>query len=66
MKLFINAFVKFVVGILLVALLLFLPAGDIRYTNGWLFMGLLFIPILLLGGVLFIKAPNLLKKRLNA
>ena len=66
MKLLLNALIKFISGILLVGLLLFLPAGTFQYTNGWLFSGLLFIPMLLLGVALFFKAPELLKKRLNA
>ncbi len=66
MKLFISALTKFLVGLLLVGLLLFLPAGGFDYTNAWLFIGLLFIPMLMVGAVLLIKAPALLKKRLDA
>lgn len=66
MKLFFSAFTKFLFGLVLVGALLFLPAGSIRYPNGWLFIALLFIPMLLLGTVLLIKSPELLKKRLNA
>ncbi|MBQ7038915.1 MAG: isoprenylcysteine carboxylmethyltransferase family protein [Clostridia bacterium] len=66
MKLLISALVKFIVGLLLVGALLFLPAGEFGYPNAWLFIGLLFIPMLLLGAVLLIKAPALLKKRLDA
>lgn len=65
MKLFINALTKFICGILLVGLLIFLPAGTFSYINGWLFTGLLVIPIFIMGIVLFIKAPDLLKKRLD-
>lgn len=65
MKLLLNAIVKFICGLLLVGLLLFLPAGSFDYIGAWLFIGLLFIPILILGTVLFIKAPDLLKKRLD-
>ncbi len=61
-----NALVKFVCGLLLVGLLLFLPAGTLRYPNGWLFMGLLFLPMLMLGAVMLVRSPELLKKRLNA
>lgn len=64
MKLLLNALVKFTVGLLLVGVLLFLPAGSFDYINGWLFISLLFIPMLILGIVLFVKAPDLLKKRL--
>ena len=66
MKLLLNALIKFTVGLLLVGALLFIPAGGFGYTNGWLFIGLLFIPMLILGAVLLIKAPELLKKRLGA
>ncbi len=64
-KLLLNAAIKFIAGILLVMIFLFLPAGSLQYWNGWLFMGLLFVPILIMGTVLFIKAPALLEKRLN-
>ena len=66
MKLFISATLKFLCGVILVALLLFLPAGSIKYLNGWLFMAMLFIPMLILGIVMFIKSPELLKSRLDA
>lgn len=65
MKLLLSALVKLVIGFLLIALLLFIPAGTIRYFNAWLFIGLLFIPMTLLGCVLFFKAPSLLEKRFN-
>ena len=65
-KLFVSALTKFLAGLLLTGLLLFLPAGTLRFPNGWLFAGLLFIPMLILGGVLLIKAPDLLKKRLQS
>ena len=65
MKLLLNALVKFLCGILLVGLLLFLPAGTLKYPGGLLFCALLFIPMLILGIVLFIKAPSLLQKRLD-
>lgn len=66
MKLLLDALMKFISGLILVGLLIFLPAGTIHYPNGWLFVGLLFIPMLILGAVLFLKAPNLLKKRLDS
>ena len=66
MKLAISAFLKFVIGLLLIAAIVFIPAGSLSYTNGWLFIGLLFVPMLALGIVLFIKSPDLLEKRLNA
>ena len=66
MKLAISALIKFTVGLALVGLLLFLPAGTLSYANGWLFIGLLFLPMLLLGIVLLIRSPKLLEKRLGA
>lgn len=65
MKLLMNALLKFLSGLLLVGLLLFLPAGTWAYPGGWLFTGLLFVPMLFFGLVLFWKAPELLKKRLQ-
>ncbi len=66
MKLLMRALVKYIAGLLLVGALLFLPAGTFNYINGWLFVGLLFIPMLILGIVLYLKAPDLFEKRLNA
>ena len=66
MKLLFNAVTKFIIGLFFVSTLLFLPAGSFDYMNGWLFIGLLFVPMLILGIVLFIKAPTLLEKRLGA
>ena len=65
MKLFLNALTKFTAGLLLVALLLFLPAGTIRYPGGLLFLCLLFIPMLLLGILTLARARDLLAKRLD-
>ena len=65
MKLLLSVFLKFTIGLFLVGLLLFLPAGTLAYFGGWLFIALLFIPILILGIVLYLKAPELLQKRLN-
>ena len=65
MKLFLNALTKFTAGLLLVALLLFLPAGTIRYPGGLLFLCLLFVPMLLLGIVMLARARDLLAKRLE-
>ena len=65
MRLVCNALIKFTVGLLLVGALLFLPAGGFAYMNGWLFIGILFFPMLLLGTVLLIKSPALLEKRLG-
>lgn len=66
MKLLINALIKFIMGLVLVGVLLFLPAGTFHFVYGWLFIALLFIPMLILGTVLFIKAPALLEKRLKS
>ena len=65
MKLLVNALVKFVLGIVLVMLLVFIPAGTLSYFNGWLFIGLLFIPMFIFGIYLFFKKPELLRRRLN-
>lgn len=66
MKLLLHALIKFIIGLVLVGVLLFLPAGSFGYANAWLFIALLFIPMLILGIVLFAKAPELLEKRLGA
>ena len=66
MKLLFQGLTKFLVGFFFVGGLLFIPAGGFHYKNGWLFLALLFIPIFILGVVLYIKAPELLKKRLNS
>lgn len=65
-KLFFEAIIKFLLGIVLVGLLIFLPAGTIGFTNGWIFMGDLFIPMLLAGIIMMLKNPELLRKRLDA
>ena len=65
MKLVVSALIKFLVGLLLVAALVFLPAGTLQFMGGWLFLTVLFVPIFLLGIVLLIKSPDLLKKRLD-
>jgi len=65
MKLLAEAALKFLIGLLLVGLLVFLPAGTIAFFQGWLFVASLFIPIVFMGIVLFVKSPDLLKKRLN-
>lgn len=66
MKLWFNALLKYTSGLLLMGAVLFLPAGTLSYAGGWRFMALLFMPMLMLGIVLLIKAPELLEKRLNA
>ena len=65
-KLFCQAIAKFLLGVILVGLLIFLPAGTFDYFNGWLFMGILFVPMFLAGIVMMIKNPLLLQSRLNA
>ena len=65
-ELFFQAIMKFLLGLIIVGLLLFVPAGTLNYWNGWLFIGLLFIPMFIAGIVLMIKNPELLRKRLNA
>ena len=65
-KLFSQAMLKFSLGVVLIGLLIFLPAGTFHYWNGWLFMGILFVPMFLAGIVMMLKNPDLLKKRLNA
>jgi protein-S-isoprenylcysteine O-methyltransferase Ste14 len=65
-KLLIDAITKFTLGVVLIGLLIFLPAGTFSYFNGWLFMGILFVPMFLLGIVLMVKNPELLRKRLDA
>ena len=61
-----KGLIRFGIGILLVMLLLFLPAGTLRYAGGWRFLFVLFVPMLLMGLVLLKKNPELLKKRLDA
>lgn len=65
-KLFISAILKFSLGAVLVGLLIFLPAGTFAYFNGWLFMGILFVPMFLAGLVMMAKNPRLLESRLDA
>ena len=65
-KLLLQGLGKYVLGLLLTGLLIFLPAGSLRFWNGGLLMAVLFIPMLLVGLALFVKAPELLRRRLNA
>ena len=65
-KLFVQAIAKFLFGLVLIGLLLFLPAWSLKYWNGWLFLGILFVPMFIAGIVMMFKNPKLLKKRLNA
>ena len=64
--LFKDAIIKYVSGIILIGVLLFLPAGDIHWKNGWLLMAVLFIPMFFAGTLMYIKAPDLLRSRLKA
>ncbi len=66
MKLFLQAIVKFALGVVLVGVLIFLPAGTLAFHNGWLLMGILFVPMFLAGLVMLVKNPALLRSRLNA
>lgn len=66
MKLLFSALTKFLLGLVLVGAILFLPAGSFAFMSGWLFIALLFIPMIFLGVALFVKAPDLLEKRLGA
>ena len=65
-KLFIQAITKFTFGFIIIALLLFIPAGTLNYLNAWLFIGILFVPMFIVGIILMIKSPDLLRKRLNS
>ena len=66
LKLFIQALAKYVVGLAIVMALLFIPAGTLSYWQAWLFIGILFIPMLIVGIVLISHNPELLRKRLDA
>ena len=66
MKLFVQAIAKFIFGVVLIGILVFLPAGTLSFLNGWLFMGILFVPMFLAGIVMMIKNPDLLRSRLEA
>ena len=62
----IQAFTRFFSGVLLLGALLFIPAGTFDWWNGWLFMGLLFVPMFVAGLILMKRNPQLLRRRLNA
>jgi len=66
LKLFFQALTKFALGILLIGLLLFLPAGTFDFWQAWLFIGVLFVPMFIAGIILMIRQPELLRKRLDA
>lgn len=65
-KLFLQALTKFLSGGIILGLLIFLPAGSFHYWQGWLMMGILFVPMFVAGLILMVKNPDLLRKRLNA
>ena len=65
-KLFFQAMAKYLLGVALLGALLFVPAGTLHYWQGWLFLGLLFVPMFFAGVVMMVKSPELLQKRLNA
>ena len=61
-----QAFVKFFLGVIILGILIFLPAWSLHYWQGWLLMGILFVPMFVAGLVMLAKNPDLLRKRLNA
>ena len=61
-----QALTKFFLGVILLGALLFIPAGSFHYWQGWLLMGILFVPMFVAGLILMAKNPDLLQKRLNA
>lgn len=65
MKLIVRAVLAFVCGFALCTAMLFVPAGTVQYPGAWLFLALLFVPMLILGAVLYVKSPELLRQRLD-
>ena len=65
-KLFLNAVLKFISGVLIAGILVFLPAGSLAFHQGWLFMTVVFLPIFFVGLVIMIKSPELMRKRLES
>lgn len=65
-NLFVQAISKFLLGVILIGLLIFLPAWSVHYWHGWLLMGILFVPMFIAGLVMMEKNPDLLRKRLSA
>ena len=63
-KLFIEAIIKYILGLLIVGFLLFIP-GTLKYKQGWVLMAILFIPMFIAGIIMIIKNPELLRRRLN-
>ena len=64
-KLLTEALMKYLAGVLLVTGLLFIPAGTLKWRNGWIFMAILFIPMFFAGIIMYLKAPDLLRSRLD-
>ena len=65
-KLTVKAFTRFFLGVVILGVLIFWPAGSLKYWQGWLLMGILFVPMFIAGLVMMAKNPDLLRKRLNA
>ena len=65
MKLLLSGLTKLIFGIVLIGLMLFLPAWTFNYLGAWIFLGVLFVPMLIMGAVMLVKAPELLEKRLK-
>lgn len=65
-KLFLRAAAKLLSGFIVIALLLFIPAGSLKYSEAWLFLSILFVPMIIAGIALIVKKPSLLEKRLDA
>lgn len=65
-KLFFQALTKYLLGVVILGLLIFLPSGSLHYWQGWLMMGVLFVPMFVAGLILMVKNPELLRKRLSA
>lgn len=65
-ELFKDAIIRYVAGVFLLGVLIFLPAGSFSYWQGWLLMGILFVPMFFAGLVMMAKSPDLLRKRLSA
>ena len=65
-KLMASAGIKLLMGLVLVGVLIFIPAGTIHFFNGWLLVAVLFVPMLIAGVVMALRSPALLSKRLNA
>lgn len=66
MNIKVQALIKFLSGLIMVILLIFVPAGTLHYINGCILTGILFIPMLIMGIIMSVKNPELLEKRLNA